>query len=185
MDVGKNEAQIRNEEEVRRILKERGYSSKESKKHVAETFGFNFKPIAITLLVSGLIIGSWFFLESNLFGQSRNSSTFNNSKELNDFNNCLESIESTDIAVDDPEFWNKYITRYELTISCYDRFSSVASLTEKNNLHNKLDDLREKSKNAESNNIEYRQSEAESEKQYQETIRKSKTNNEIDYRIYR
>ena len=173
----KSEAQIKNEEEVKRVLKERGYSSSFNKRQVAEKFGGNFSIKSILAVVAILIIGGavgWFFLQNNISGNDDSKKSVSN-QELEGFQACLDAIDNSEISADDDNFWNKIITRYEQTISCYDKYPTVASVTEKNDLQNKLDEYREKSKQENANDIEYRESTAKSEKTYQESIINSKS----------
>lgn len=177
----KSEAQLKNEAEVKRILAERGYSSANNKKKVNKAFGrsFSLKPFFIGLFLIAIIIYGALLLRDNPFfdnGQSRQSNIATNvtiDQEYSDFQACLGSINNSDISIDDSEFWQKYIARYEQTIACYDRYSSVASSIEKSNLQEKLAEFRQNSAQAELNNEEYRRAVAESEREYQESIAKS------------
>lgn len=93
----KTEAQIRNEEEVRRIMEERGYSSVSSKKIVRKTFGniFPFKPFIIGFLIIGLLAGGGILLQNNPFENKQDDSltdevkSSKNDEELAEFQACL------------------------------------------------------------------------------------------------
>ena len=160
----KTAAQLKNEAEVKRILAERGYSSPEHKKKVKKSLGrsFSFKPFIIGILVIGLAIGGWYFLQNNPFGTNQNSNQFDeytpegSEQELAGFYSCLDLVDTSEIALDDAEFWNKHISRYEQTIACYDQYPSVADASEKTDLETRLSELRENSQKAEANDIEYR-----------------------------
>lgn len=180
----KSDAQIKNEEEVQRILRERGYSSKSSKKQVAKTFGksFSLKPLIILVLIVAVAVGGWFFLkDSDLFKNQGSNPTDNKilSQEINqdyiDFQSCIDSIDKSEIPLDDADFWNKHITRYENTISCYEKYPSVANISEKNDIQSKLDNCIERSKQADANNEEYRRTEVENEKKYQEALARNQS----------
>lgn len=72
----KSEAQIRNEEEVRRILEKRGYSSSDSKKQARKTFseGFPFGTFIKAFLIISLLVGGWIFLQNSSFEKKQNAS---------------------------------------------------------------------------------------------------------------
>lgn len=160
----KTEAQIKNEEEVRRIMEERGYSSASNKKKVKKTFGnnFPFKPFIAGFLVVGLLIGGGILLQNNPFENKQDDNPINevayskSDKELAEFQACLGAIDASEIALDDMEFWSKHISRYEQAISCYDSYPSVADSSEKAELQNQLTELQNNSKSAEANNVTYR-----------------------------
>ena len=72
----KSEAQLKNEAEVKRILAERGYSSKASKKKVSKSFGSNISPAPFIYGLLGIAIiagGIWFF-QNNPFQESSETS---------------------------------------------------------------------------------------------------------------
>lgn len=160
----KTEAQIKNEEEVRRIMEERGYSPASNKKKVRKAFGsnFSFKPFIVGFLAIGLLIGGGVLLQNNPFENKQDNSSANentsskNDEELAEFQACLRSIDTSEIALDDAEFWNKHISRYEQTLSCYDNYPSVADPSEKTELQNQLAELQNNSKSAEANDATYR-----------------------------
>ena len=74
MAEGKNAAQLKNEEEVKRILKERGYSSASSRRQVNKKLGGNFPIIPALSIIVIVIIGGvfgWFFLRGDSSGNNR------------------------------------------------------------------------------------------------------------------
>ena len=182
----KTEAQIKNEEEVRRIMEERGYSPASSKKQIKKTFGndFSIKPFIIGLLIIGLSIGGFvafgnnFFIDKQTDNPTYENIAFEGDGELADFQACLEAIDASEIALDDNDFWNKHISRYEQTISCYDKYSSVANQSERNELQNKLTELQEKSKSAEANDVAYRTNMAQIDEELAQKLTKIKEEGE-------
>ena len=166
MTEGKSEAQIKNEEEVKRILKERGYNSTSSKKQVSITFGdsFSIAPFIVLASVIAISIGVWLLFQSNVSEMNQNktkaSDTSDSDSELSreymNFNYCLSAVDSSEISLDDANFWDKYIERYKQTISCYDKYPSVASSTKKVELQNKLSDFKENSKEQKANDAKYK-----------------------------
>lgn len=185
MSSEKSEAQLKNEEEVRRILEQRGYSSAKSKKIVKKSFGrsFSLAPIIIVILISGLAVCGWFYLKSNPFNIEKHKSTDDNESsaantDQMDFYHCLDSAYSLEISMDDPDFWNKYITRYEQAISCYDKYPSVANVTEKTNLQDKLSKLRENAEKSEANDAEYRANIAQIDAELEDNLARIKKESE-------
>ena len=168
----KSEAQLRNEEEVKRLLNERGYSPSLSKKQAARAFDdFSIKPILIVLFLFLISIGvyGWLSTQNKPYKkrysdiQEDNYTTTYNDREYISFNSCLDSIDDSEISTDDDEFWDKLINKYEQTIACYERYPSVASLSMKNEYQNRLDEIRAYSE-------ESSRTEAENERIYQETL---------------
>ena len=185
MSSEKSEAQLKNEEEVRRVLEQRGYSSSSSKKKIKESFGrsFSLAPIFIVILITGLAVCGWFYLKSNPFNIEKHKSIDDNkSSAVNtdqmDFYHCLDSAYSSEISMNDADFWNKYIERYEQAISCYDKYPTVASTTEKSNLQDKLSQFRENAKKAEANDTEYRANIAQIDAELEDNIARIKKESE-------
>lgn len=178
----KTEAQIRNEEEVRRIMEERGCSSISSKKKVKKAFGnnFPFKPFIVGFLVIGFLVSGGILLQNNPFGNEQRDSSIDkatsskNNEELAEFQACLGAIDTSEIALDDVEFWNKYISRYEQTLSCYDNHPSVTDSSEKAELQNQLAELQDNSKSAEANDATYRANMAQIDAELEQNLAKIK-----------
>lgn len=178
----KNEAQMKNEKEVRRIMEERGYSPASNKKKVRKTFGsnFSFKPFIVGFLAIGLLIGGGVLLQNNPFESRQNNSSANenvsskNDEELAEFQACLGSIDTSEIALDDAEFWNKHISRYEQTLFCYDNYPSIADPSEKTELQNQLAELQNNSKSAEANDATYRANMAQIDAELERNLAKIK-----------
>lgn len=178
----KTEAQIRNEEEVRRIMEERGYSSISSKKKVKKAFSnnFPFKSFIVGFLVIGFLVSGGILLQNNPFGNEQRDSSIDeatsskNNEELAKFQACLGAIDTSEIALDDVEFWNKHISRYEQTLSCYDNYPSVADPSEKTELQNQLAELQNNSKSAEANDATYRANMAQIDAELERNLAKIK-----------
>lgn len=160
----KSKAQLEQEAEVKRILESRGYSSKENRKNVNKTLGrnFSFKPFFIGIVLIALVVGGVIFFKNNPFDKKdeRQSATIirntGSKQEATDFYACLNSVDVSEITIGDPDFWGKYITRYEQTLSCYNQYPSVASSSEKSQLEADIERFRENSKQAGANDAEYR-----------------------------
>lgn len=160
----KSEAQIRNEEAVRKIMAERGYdrTPMKKKKQIDKAFGerTNIAPFITAFIIIGIVAGVWFLFKDNPFETKHYSSNDETSAELEqeraNFKACLGSIDNSEIAIDDADFWNKNISRYEETISCYEKYPSVSSLATKIDLQNKLKELRENSEISATQDAEYK-----------------------------
>ena len=178
----KTEAQIRNEEEVRRIMEERGYSSISNKKKVKKAFGnnFPFKPFIVGFLVIGFFVSGGIILQNNPFGNEQRDSSIDeatsskNNEELAEFQACLGAIDTSEIALDDVEFWNKHISRYEQTLSCYDNHPSVVDSSKKTELQNQLAELQNSSKSVEANDATYRANMAQIDAELEQNLAKIK-----------
>ena len=178
----KSEAQLRNEEAVRKIMAERGYSSASSKKKVEKTFGnnFPFKPFIIGFLVVGALVGGRILLQDNPFKNEQGDILSNevtlseNDEELAKFQTCLGAIDTSEIALNDVDFWDKYISRYEQIISCYDSHPSVASLSEKAELQNKLAEFQNNLKSTEANDATYQANMAQIDAELERNLAKIK-----------
>ena len=178
----KTEAQIRNEEEVRRIMEERGYSSISNKKKVKKAFGnnFPFKPFIVGFLVIGFLVSGGIILQNNPFGNEQRDSSIDeatsskNNEELAEFQACLGAIDTSEIALDDVEFWNKHISRYEQTLSCYDNHPSVVDSSKKTELQNQLAELQNSSKSVEANDATYRANMAQIDAELEQNLAKIK-----------
>lgn len=124
----------------------------------------------IIVLAAG---GVWFFINKPFAEKPNNDANdakTDFSQEYLDFQTCLNSIDTTEISIDDTDFWTKHIDRYEETISCYNEHPNVSSISEKNDFEDALSELRENSTKAEANDVEYRQRIAANEKHYQEKM---------------
>ena len=177
----KTEAQIRNEEEVRRIMEERGYSPASNKKKVRKTFGnnFPFKPFISGFLIIGFLITGGIILQNNPLNNNNNEQDSNSigentpsvsDRELEEFQACLGSIDTSEINLDDVEFWNKHISRYEQILSCYDNYPSVANPSKKAQIQNQLTELQNNSKAAEANETAYQEKIAQINAEYQASM---------------
>lgn len=163
--MSKTEAQIKSEEEVRRIMEERGYFPASNKKKVEEVFGnnFPFRPFIVGFLVIGFLVSGGILLQNNPSAENKQDdnsvnefTSSKNDKELAEFQTCLSSIDTSEITLDDVEFWNKHINRYKQTIFCYDNYPSVADSFEKVKLQDQITKLQNNSKSAEANYTTYR-----------------------------
>ena len=191
----KSEAQIRNEEEVHRIMMERGYSSVSNNKNKdKKTFSnnFPFKSFIVGFFVIGFLIGGGILLQKNLFKNKQNDIPINkttsseNDEELTKFQACLEAIDASEVALDDTEFWNKHIDRYEQILSCYDNYPSVASSSEKAELQKQLAELQNNSKSVEANNTTYRANIAQIDTELERNLAKAKEgDNALDAELFK
>lgn len=178
----KTEAQIKNEEEVRRIMEERGYSSASSKKKVKKTFGnsFPFRPFIVGFLVIGFFVGGGILLQNKTFEDEQDdnsieeATSLKKNEELAEFQTCLRDIDASEIALDDVEFWNKHISRYEQMLSCYDDYPSVADPSEKTDLQNKLAEFQNNLESAEANDAAYRANMAQIDAELERNLAKIK-----------
>ena len=136
----KSEAQLRNEEEVRRILESRGYASIPDEKPASR--GFSLRPLIAILFIALLGIGGWLYLQTNPFSGGQNASTDNSRlakyEEYYTLQSCLKAADVSNVEIDDPEFWDKYIAYYEKSIACYNQSSKYSDSSSKAELEQKV-----------------------------------------------
>ncbi len=139
----KSEAQRRNENEVRRIMEQRGYDTAAHKKQQKNIFRDHLvipKIIIGILLIGGVACGV-FFVFSNI-ENSKNSGDLHTDKDAskdisNDmtagtdadngsFFQCYDAIEEKNIDINDAAFWDKTISYYKAIINCYDMYPDSA-----------------------------------------------------------
>ncbi len=171
------------EDEVTRIMCERGYSSERYKNKLNRSKKIDsivdalkgpiLSLLAIVIVVGGgLILIPW--ISSSKDSKNNNSDNITtaemSSQEYADYLICMGGIDKTDISYEDEEFWKKYVDRYESMLSCYNQFPNIVNASDKSDLENKISYFKEKAESVEANDIEYRRAEAASEKKYQETL---------------
>ncbi len=169
MSEEKSEAQLRNEAEVKRILEERGYSSTSSKKATEKALknkGFSFKQFLVGFVAMAILIagGGWayfqFFTHKDHSEPEETTSIKHYYDDEDDadfigFENCLNAVDESEVSLDDPEFWNKYIGRYESMISCYDQYPGIGSDFDKKKLEETLAEYRGYRDQASANEADY------------------------------
>ncbi len=171
------------EDEVARIMKERGYNSENYKKKTnrrkrCDSIIQTIKAPILALLGITVIIGSvfvFFVCVSDSKIQKRNSDFEDNissvsSQEYKDYLSCINKIDSSNISYDDEKFWDKHAKRYEEKLSCYKQFPNVISASEKRSLEKTISEFKEKASSQEKNNIEYRKKMAEIDRDLQKKL---------------
>lgn len=184
MSEEKSEAQLRNEAEVKRILEERGYSSASSKKATEKALknkGFSFKQFLIGFVAMAVLIagGGWayfqFFAHKDNSEPEETASTKHYYDDEDDadfvgFDNCLNAVDKSEVSLDDPEFWDKYISRYESMISCYDQYPGIGSDYDKNKLQETLSQYKGFREQAINNEAEYQARMAEIDAELEQNL---------------
>ena len=181
MVVEKSEAQIRNEQEVKRILAERGYSYKNQKKKVNKAFAHRFPvfKFGIVVVVLGILCGGavWlikhpdFFKNEDLASNNDYSSTDNyDDAGYLDFLACVNAVDSSDVSIDDAQFWYILKGRYEQTIACYDNYPSVADADTRAELESNLAEINGNIATGAAADISYQQRMTDIDNQLQKNI---------------
>lgn len=176
---GKNSAQLKNESAVKRRMQELGYdTSKPYKKKRHVDFSSFFKSFFAVIILAACGVGAYFFINgfpwaSNNQSNSEDGYTETSTMDL-DYTSCLASIDDSPIELDDADFWNKHIVRYEEMIACYDKYPEVADSSERDELQARLDELRLTASDASAADAETRQRYASSEAEYYQKIAASK-----------
>lgn len=137
-----SEAQKRNEDEVRKIMEQRGYNTKAYKKQQKKNYrDFSLIPkiFVAMLLLAGVACAVVFFVlnppkESKItedFHNFETAASRSNEDETAVFHECLDAAGKDHPDYDDPQFYDKLIAEYNNKIACYDSHPNVASSTEK------------------------------------------------------
>lgn len=176
--IEKSEAQLRQEEEVRRIKEERGWDTKEYQKVLekASTSSKIPKIIGIVLIVIVGVVAVLMkddvanFVES-IFRSNEPEKIEQKDlqKQLSSFNECLKDIKASE--TNELGSYEDLILKYEKTISCYNSYSDVSNQSEKATLEQELETVKMTAlqDNSES---ERQQMVSESNMKYQEVIAK-------------
>ena len=177
--VEKTKAQLRNEAEVARIMRERGIST--SSKPKKRKASFEVRPgLIVAFVICAAGVAAFF---TNGFGLIKDDSSNTKSQikeesaemtaykaEITALRNCLSEISTEDIPLDDSDFWNKHIARYEAKLKCYDDHPGIVGDDERNRVESSLAKAKESSANELANEQNYRQQlaaiEAESQAYY-------------------
>ena len=176
---GKNSAQLKNESAVKRRMQELGYdTSKPYKKKRQIDFSSFFKSFFAVIILAACGVSVYFFINgfpwaSNNQSNSEDGYTEASTMDL-DYTSCLASIDDSPIDLEDADFWNKHIVRYEEMIACYDKYPEVADSSERDELQARLEELRLTAADASAADAETRQRYASSEAEYYQKIAASK-----------
>lgn len=172
----KSEAQLRQEEEIRRIKEERGWDTKEYQKALEKVSRSPkiFKIMSVVLAVAVSVVAILMKDDITSFigsifrsNEPEKIEQKDLQKQMSDFNECLKDIEIPEI--DEPNFYEDLISKYEETISCYVTHPDVSNQSEKTTLEQELEAI----KIAASQNVseeEKQQVILESNTKYQEAI---------------
>ncbi|MDO4508040.1 MAG: hypothetical protein Q4B65_01500 [Candidatus Saccharibacteria bacterium] len=114
--MSKSQAQIENEQEVRRIMKERGYTPSNSlfddtkPKEQKTKHGSSFKIFISLFAIIGLSIGG-IFVFRNI-----------EEKRLYQLNTCIyQTTESDNETSENDDYYTKKMAKYETQIQCYEK----------------------------------------------------------------
>ncbi len=176
---GKNSAQLKNESAVKRRMQELGYdTSKPYKKKRHIDFSSLFKSFFAVIILAACGVGVYFFINGFPDFKSDDKNQDDGYKKTSsmelDYTSCLASIDDTPIDLEDTDFWNKHISRYEAMLSCYDQYPEVSDSNERTDLQAKLDELRQTASDSDATSTEVRQRYANSEAEYLQKIAASK-----------
>lgn len=145
-----NNAQKRNEDEVKRIMRERGFEmaseAKPKKKQRDFNFGIVGKVLAIIILVGGLSFGI-----ISVINTSKNTETAEKDTPANENTTkkvdyaglaaCLNAAH-TDVEAGDPQFYPKLIASYEAQLDCYTKYPTPGNESE-------ISDIKQRKNNVE------------------------------------
>lgn len=167
------------EDEVARIMSERGYNSEKYIKDMQKEWAIGVLKIPFMVLIIGISILMVYFVvypkitKNGKAEKTSDDNSYEYSKEYVEYQSCMSQIDTSDISYDDSEFWEKYVRRYESINSCYEKYPTIVSLNERKEVEDKIAQYKERANSSNAADLEYRKTEAEIERKYQETIAKN------------
>ncbi|MBP3899613.1 hypothetical protein J6D24_02310 [Candidatus Saccharibacteria bacterium] len=155
-------------------MEERGYNTKAYHKQQRKgSRDLSFLPkIAIaTIIVASSIIGGKQLIDNFFQRQSKTSEIGDLHEELaQEFIDCLNSINTEELAPEDANYSTSIITRLKEQLSCYEIYSEISNPTEKATLQSQLTELESISQNSNLTKEELQKRYAEIDAEHQRTI---------------
>ena len=139
----KSEAQKRSEDEVRKIMEQRGYNTKSYKKQQKKKHrDFSLLPkifIAVALVAGVACAVVFFVINPSSKDTKKPENTYDlegsisnrKHEELAAFRECLDVAGKDHPDYEDPQFYDKLIAEYNGKIACYNSYPDVSNSTEK------------------------------------------------------
>lgn len=155
MNMEKTDAQQRNEDEVRRIMRERGFEtaleSKPKKKRRDFDFSIIGKALAAIAVIGGLSFGVFAFINAPKNDEvvkdtSDNEDTPQNANYAG-LAVCLDAA-YTDVEAGDPQFYPKLIASYKAQLDCYNQYPTSDNESEISDIKQRLNSVEIAAKDA-------------------------------------
>ena len=155
MNMEKTDAQQRNEDEVRRIMRERGFEtaleSKPKKKRRDFDFSIIGKVLAAIVVISGLSFGVFALIKAPKNDEVVKDTSDNEDTPQNaDYAGlavCLNAA-YTDIEAGDPQFYPKLIASYKAQLDCHSQYPTPDNESEISDIKQRLSNVEIAAKDA-------------------------------------
>ena len=155
MNMEKTDAQQRNEDEVRRIMRERGFEtaleSKPKKKRRDFDFSIIGKVLAAIVVISGLSFGVFALIKAPKNDEVVKDTSDNEDTPQNvDYAGlavCLNAA-YTDIEAGDPQFYPKLIASYKAQLDCHNQYPTPDNESEISDIKQRLSNVEIAAKDA-------------------------------------
>lgn len=151
----KIDAQQRNEDEVRRIMRERGFEtaseSKPKKKRRDFDFGIIGKVLAAIVIVGGLSFGAFALINApkndEMIKDTSNNEDASQNADYAGLAACLDAA-YTDVEAGDPQFYPKLIASYKAQLDCHSQYPTPDNESEISDIKQRLGNVEIAAKNA-------------------------------------
>ena len=151
----KTDAQQRNEDEVRRIMRERGFETASKSKPKKKRRDFDFSIIG-KVLAAIVIVGSLSFGVLALINASKNdemvkdTSDDNNTAQNADYAGLAACLDATytDVEAGDPQFYPKLIASYKAQLDCHSQYPTPDNESEISDIKQRLGNVEIAAKDA-------------------------------------
>ena len=155
MNMEKTDAQQRNEDEVRRIMRERGFEtaleSKPKKKRRDFDFSIIGKVLAAIVVISGLSFGVFALIKAPKNDEVVKDTSDNEDTPQNaDYAGlavCLNAA-YTDVEAGDPQFYPKLIASYKAQLDCHNQYPTPDNESEISDIKQRLSNVEIAAKDA-------------------------------------
>ena len=155
MNMEKTDAQQRNEDEVRRIMRERGFETASESKPKKKRRDFDFsiigKALAAIVVIGGLSFGVFAFINAPKNDEvvkdtSDNEDTPQNANYAG-LAVCLDAA-YTDVEAGDPQFYPKLIASYKAQLDCHNQYPTPDNESEISDIKQRLSNVEIAAKDA-------------------------------------
>ena len=151
----KTDAQQRNEDEVRRIMRERGFETASESKSKKKRRDFDFsvicKALAVVVIIGGLSFGVFALISAPKNDEVIKDTSDNEDAPQNaDYAGlavCLNAA-YTDVEAGDPQFYPKLIASYKAQLDCHSQYPTPDNESEISDIKQRLSNVEIAAKNA-------------------------------------
>lgn len=155
MNMEKTDAQQRNEDEVRRIMRERGFETASESKPKKKRRDFDFSAVG-KVLAAIVVIGGLSFCVFVLINAPKNDEVVKDTSDNEDAPQnadyaglavCLNAA-YTDVEAGDPQFYPKLIASYKAQLDCHSQYPTPDNESEISDIKQRLSNVEIAAKDA-------------------------------------